>query len=498
MAQRSYTLSLQDADFPMLTRQHGRTTLFGNKEEGAPKQPKIYYCHNVMPTSDGVKSVGYMQETVDIFPAVSDFQDVREIYGNARTRLYLGWTASGSCYLLIPGYNFWSEVDAPIATPSSPEDITLGLVNGVTYIFYKKTGCLLYNEATEELEEVILTGLDIPSILGIVASSGYLLAYSKDSIAWSSTILPTDFVPSQVTGAGAGTIANIGGSIRFILANSLGILAYSDTNVIGGTYTGNVQYPFKFREIEDSQGGTTLDNVAYESNSSKQFVFTTGGLQAIDSRAANTILPAITDFLGGKELEDFDPGTDTFYTYNLTSTMKKKVKLIASRYLVISYGIQEFTHALVYDIALERLGKLKITHTDVFKYIADQTEVSREHLAFVTASGKVQLLEFSYNFQADGVLILGKLQYSKHRYLTLLGVESENVKEDAELEVTALTSTKGKNFIFVKGYEVTKEQDRREHVFRTTGMNHSIMYVGDFSLVSCDIYYTLAGRKYGH
>ena len=87
--------------------------------------------------------------------------------------------------------------------------------------------------------------------------------------------------------------------------------------------------------------------------------------------------------------------------------MLKKVKLVASRYLVISYGVFEFTHAIIYDLALKRLGKVKITHADVFEYVGEQTEASKESIAFLLGTGEVKTLDFSATADASGVLVLG-------------------------------------------------------------------------------------------
>jgi len=89
----------------------------------------------------------------------------------------------------------------------------------------------------------------------------------------------------------------------------------------------------------------------------------------MSSQKAQIVLPEITDFLAGKVFEDFDEVTKELSLTELTATMKKKTKFISSRYLIVSYGITEFTHALIYDIALERLGKLKIAHVDCFEYL---------------------------------------------------------------------------------------------------------------------------------
>lgn len=455
----------------------------------------VSYCHNVMPSQHGLDSVGYLDIVPAYSPVTDLFTDVRIIYGSNRTRLHLAFDSAGGIYVLKSGSTFWFKLTATVPVGVTAEGITIGTVNGVSYLYYYKSSCVKYNESTDTLDAVTLTGVDAGNVVGIVASYGYLIAYTEFSLAWSSTVDPTDLTPSATTGAGGGNVAGIGGKILFSLANSLGILIYTETNTIAGTYTGNVKYPFKFREVDNSKGGISLDFVAYEANSAEQFVYSKAGLQALTSQRADNVLPEITDFISGKRFEDFDEVTKVFTVTDLTTTMKKKIKFIASRYLIISYGITEFTHALVYDISLKRLGKLKITHTDCFEYVGDQTEVAKESIAFLLASGKVSVLDFSTMAASNGVVSLGKLQYSRGHMTTLQGVEIENVEESATISVSSQVSLDGKTITTTSGIELTKVANLRKYAFRVTALNHSILLIGKFNLTTVLVIYTLGGRR---
>jgi len=501
MAQRHYTLPLQDATFPMLSEQQERTIIGGSDKTdvGAGAKPSIYYCHNVMPTAKGVNSVSYEEVIPFASPAVSNFSDARTLYASDRSRLNMAWALDGTAYVLEEGATGWTKL--PDTSPStisasfSIENVTVGTVNGITYIWYLGVGCFTYNISTHLLTSVTLTGISIANALGIVGSSGYLLAYTDQAIAWSSTVDPTDFTPSTVTGAGGGNVAEIDGAIKFILANPLGIIVYAAANSVAATYTGNVQYPFKFRPVDDSGGGLSLDLVAYEANSSMQFAFTTSGLQSITSQKAVTVLPEVTDFLAGERFEDFDESTKEFTQTDLTAVMKKKVKLIASRYLVISYGISSFTHALVYDIALKRLGKLKVTHVDCFEFIGEQVEIAKKSLAFLSANGTIEVLDFSTAATSTGVVILGKLQYTRGRTITLQGVDVETIKTASTLELTSLVSLDGKTTTKTVGEVSYTAEGIRKYSFRVTAMNHALLFLGKFQLTTVFITYTLNGRR---
>lgn len=497
MAQQDYKLSLKDTLFPLLSEQQSRTTILAPSSTGEEAdKPSLAYCHNVMPTKLGFNSVSYLP-VVSAYIGTVLFSDARIVYSDTRERTYLAWSTLGRVLVKVAGV--WSLIPATVpATGGASFDIdsvTIATVNGVSYIFYSGIGAFTYNSTTKKLDAVTLTGLTIADVLGLVASSGYLIAYTADAIAWSSTILATDFVPSTVTGAGGGNVAGIAGDILFATSNSLGLIVYTAANALAGTYTGNVQYPFKFREIEDSKGGLSLGLTAYEANSGEQYVYSKAGIQTLTSRAAKLIIPEVTDFLAGGRFEDFDEVTKTFTTTDLTATMVKGIKFIASRYLVISYGIASFTHVLVYDVGLQKLGKLKIDHVDVFEYVADQVEVSKETVAFLQVDGTVKLLDFSITSTSSGVALLGKLQYVRSRLINLHEVELENIAPSSTLSLDDLYTMDGKTFQLATGALVDSSTEVRSYHFHTNAINHSLLLIGQFNLVTAQIAYSIGSRR---
>lgn len=504
MAQRFFSINLQDTEFPMLSEQKGRTIIGSTAGEAPAKEnrPGIAYCHNVMPSDYGMDSVGFISTipsstTLDGQP----FKEVRIIYGDKKSRIYFGLDAHAHGLALIPGATTWKTLPVTSPATGSPgfnlDDVTIGTVNGVSYIYYKGIGAFNYTETTNKLTAVTLTGINISTTLGIVDSSGYLIAYTDQAIAWSSTLSPTDFTPSQITGAGGGNVADLAGAILFITSNTLGILIYTEANVIAGTYTGNVQFPFKFREIANSKGGINRDRIAYAANSTEQYVYSKGGLQTVTSQRAETILPEVTDFLAGKRFEDYNETTKLYVITDLAAgaTMQKKVRYIASRYLIISYGISSFTHALVLDTALNKLGKIKLDHVDIFEYVEPKEEVSKESIAFLLSNGEVRLLDFSTKGSSSGVIILGKLQFVRSRLFELLGVELENIETASTLSVSSQAALDGKTFTSVEGIVRESVNNMREFAFRSTAKNHSLVFIGKFNLVTVQVRYATAGRR---
>ena len=504
MAQQFYDLDLRNISFPMLSEQQGRTIIGSTAGEApaATSKPGIAYCHNVMPTEHGLDAIGYISQ-IPVFVTALPFSDVRVAFGDLLSRLYLAWDTEGNVFALLTGSSAWIAVPATAPATGGPGfdvgSVTIGTVNGVSYIFYSGIGAFTYNEGTNELDAVTLVGLTIGDILGVVATSGYLVAYTTTDIAWSSTIDPTDFTPSQISGAGGGSVANLAGAIIFATNNSLGMLIYTAANVVAGTYTGNAGFPFKIREVVDSKGGINLDRVAYEANSGAQFVYSKAGLQSITSHKTENILPDVTDFLAGRRFEDYNEITRLYEITDLADddTMLKKLKYIASRYLVVSYGLPggNFTHALVFDTAFKRLGKLKIDHVDVFEYIGEQSEISKESIAFLLPTGEVRTVDFSVTSDASGVLILGKLQFIRTRLLSLEGVEIENVGLTDTLDVYSQVSLDGKTFTTVQGTSDLTVDNLRTYHFHAVGKNHSLVLIGKFGTVTAQVRYVVKGRR---
>jgi len=495
MAQHNYRVDLGFADFPLLSTEAARVVVSPKSEEVYHKQankPNMYFCQNVMPYKEGFKSVGFTSLLPALDPATTIISDVRIVYCECGARAALTWDSDGNVYAIGPASTSWSAVTGAPSVPVdfSVNDVTIGTVDGLSYIWYKGIGCYTFAILTLVMTPVTLTGLAVEDIVGLAASNGYLVAYTVNAYAWSSTVDPTDFVPSTVTGAGGGNVADNDGEIQFGVSHALGVILYARANAVAAIYTGNKQYPFKLREIIGSRGGISLDLLAYEANSDAQIVYTTGGMQAVTTGKVDALLPEVTDFLAGQVFEDFDT-TTLLFTQSEGNTLKKKIKLIGSRYLIISYGITEFTHALIYDLVLGKLGKIKFTHVDVFEHIGTQTDIAKQHICFLLSTGEVKYLD--YLAGTDGVIVIGKLQHSRTRMTTLLEVEVENCASGTLYDLPAL---KGKLLeTAITGTPKTVEANLKSWVFRNTAKNHNITLVGDFSLNTVLSTYTLNGRR---
>ncbi len=456
--------------------------------------PQIYYCHNVIPTSEGLAAVGW-RSVVNALVGVTDFTQVFTLRDTLGNKVLLGITAGGMQYVVKEGSTNWTAI-TPVAG-SAGKKVTATFVSGVTYVYFENIGCYIYDFDLDQLTPVELVGLDATVITGIIGNSGYLIAWTKDGVAWSSTVDATDFVPSLETGAGGGGVEGARGEITVLVSTVSGFIVYTSNNAIAASYSGNARYPFNFREIVGAGGMLDTELAASEGASGVQYAYTTFGLQSVTFQQANTVLPDVTDFLSGSFFEDFNITTRQFEYTRLSAPMRKKLFLVSGRYLILSYGVSSLTHALYYDLSLKRFGKLKLSHVDCFDYSVYDTsaETAKRSIALVQANGAILTVDSDFLTEsADGVLITGKYQHRRSRLLQLDSVVVENVIDGADFTMYNLPSIDGKNTTESAGYLYSDSGNQKEFLFSDVAINHSLLYIGNFSLNSLILKFNLHGR----
>lgn len=504
MAQLTYKIDLTSASFPLLSEKLPRTVVVPKQEkEALYDTPQIYYAHNVMPTQLGYQAVSYQDKTAPVVSPGSVFSSLHLLRDISENKAYFSHTSDGKNWVLLSPFYTWVETTYIPAASVPTAIVTTAHINGETYIYFAGVGCYKYIFASNTLSLVTLTTLVPSAILGIIASSGYLLAWSSTALAWSSTTNPTDFTPSAISGAGAASIQEAAGKLVTFAKLNNGLVVFTTANAIGVSYTGNGSFPFSFSEIKGSGGIASQEMVTYTGNAVNIFAYTTNGLQKISLAQAETILPEITDFLAGGVFEDFDEGNLTFSKVRLAAdaVMVKRLHIVSNRYLIISYGVTSLTHAIVVDLSRQRIGKLKLAHVQCFEFNVLDPEVIETpllSLAFVQANGQVYIADFtSVSDTAVGILILGKYQYVREEYLQLHEISIEDIPLNAVLTVYTSSNLDGKSASFFQVTRMSSPANSlvRKYGFRRTALNHSILLKGSFDLVSGHIVFTLAGSR---
>lgn len=523
MAQIAYRGNLSASNFPLLSQGGGQTVIVPGPDNNFNRQvqssadldkdvgiPQAYYMHNVLPTAGGLQSVGYDLIVTGPYSPDTLAREfiLREDASDSKLYIFQPGVIGTTVFFLSTIGLLWSAVSlyyvagVPTVFPNDiyNRQFTVAHVEGVSYLQISNLVTLKYNFTLNRLESVTLAGLAPVAILGLVEASGYLIAYSDSTVAWSSTLNPLDFVPSLETGAGGGSVEGIKGIITAVASSANGFMVYSKTNAVSVLFTGNTRYPFQFSECLGAGGVVSLERVTYESDSGFNYAYTTKGFQLVQARLGQTIMPEITDFLGGRYFEDFDETTNTFVVTITTTPLVKKIGFIASRYLVISYGITTYTHAIVYDTVQKKFGKLKIEHVDCFEFeYLDEAvnDIPKKSIAFITSSGTISTVNFDVgSVTRIGVLVLGKFQYARSRRMQLQEAWFEWINPNSTLEIYNCVTQDGKTLgPLIPGVILKQGTNVRQYGFGSPdGVNHTLIAKGTFNFVSYELKFNITGN----
>ena len=487
MSNRPVRLLINSAEFPFLSTQAGRDIIdnadlnsrmpavfYGNKESVEFGVPKLLYCENMIPFAKGLMSIGYTTQVTAITgPATVQCDQMIALRDTAENQ-FTFIPAKGANYVYTPTTGVWASVN-PFTF--SGNLVTRAYVNGRTFICYEKNRILEYNSGTGLFTTISLTfptGITIADVRGIGNASNYLLLFTTLSVYWCSPLNIFDFATID-QGAGQQTPLDIKGQIVCVLACSGGFIIYTSRNAIGATFTNNGNAPFVFKEIQNCGGTSSWERVTVDSDEVGHYLWGTNGLQKVGLNNAETIHPAVTDFLVGGILEAWNPATKAINSMAVGNPFSVKLCYLVGRYLLISYGYgtDTYTNALVYDTVLDRWGKINIPHVDAFSYtypagvgswnyenlvgsysdLGDDTYDSlditrlivppaKRGMAFLKNTGEINVLTSDFVAASSGVAIFGHIQQRHDRLVTITSVELEGVSAPV---VTLLGSSDGRN-----------------------------------------------------
>lgn len=438
-------LNITKADFPLLTEFAGRTVLAPAREEAGNAVEKnvvgLLYCENVMPTKEGLKSVDFLQAipalvvadgsylsliqfTYDELAAFTyaeladvvlplpysqwglNFVRILEVRGAGQIRAYIAITAIGTLFISTPSTTTWTVLNNEGWNPTLTDinNVSIATVltgeTAETLICLSKFKLLKVDIVGKILRPVtFVAGSNIvqSEIVGIVASYNYLILHDGNNLQWSSAFNPLDFnlANALVSGTGFGTPIGLQGKITALVTNPAGFTVYSDVNAIDVDWSGNARFPWVFRPIPNSAGVPNMRYVVVGENNIN-VAWTNQGLQSITAQNAEPVFPEVTDFLTFGKLETYN------YTTNEILVTQGKLRVdigyAGARYVIISYGVEEaieFTQALIFDIALERWGKVLIPHVDTVDYRIGSFNTPRSGIGFLASDGQVSVIDFS-------------------------------------------------------------------------------------------------------
>lgn len=544
MSQLRYSANLSNDDFPLLSALQGQTVIVGRIDQDyelEANQTKLtrekriaqaYYAHNVMPTEQGYQSIGFL-EKISAHPTAQDFNGYFTLRDIDENKSFFS-PSGGKNYVWDRNIGEWRSINSISGHETAL--VTFAYLGGDTYIYYQKIGCFKYDRVLQQFVTVVLIGLDPLLINGICSSSGFLLAWDDENVIYrSQAASPLDFTPDPALGSGSGVPEDIRGKIKVVLPIANGYVVYTTDNAVGASFQQNIRYPFVYKEISGSSGINSVDHVAWNQNLGEHYVWTKSGLQKMNKTQSTPVYPEITNFLTSKVFENYDTTTDTFTVTKLSAQVNVQVNVIGERFLIISYGVTApvFTHAIIFDLAFKRFGKIKIDHVNSFKYIVpnlsgeitwemlgelswadlgDTTwaelatqiqtaETPKEIIGFLGKNGLVSVVNFDYVHTDDtGVLVLGKYQYVREELLALDSIQVENLEPDYNFTLTHLVSLNGKTTQW-KNTPYLRENSGQYRSYKCvkpkTGLNHTLVAKGTFHITTLAMDFHKAGRPRG-
>lgn len=507
MAVQRFRLPLQNARFPLISTQAARAVCVPQLD-GVSRTPQsfagvpdtldyntaqIIYGENFMPAGTGIKSVGYhtlvpATEEVD-FDSVFSLRDADENF-------VLFSPASGQNYVLDSDTGTWTGETVEeiwtltLATGYLPSDskVTYAYVDGKTFVCYSRLksttdvdmSIMLWDAASQTLTPSTAVLANMPfavgEIDGISSSSGYLLVWSGLEVAWAPfNGTAFDFNPyanGEFTGSGRQIPEDVQGNITAITGISGGFIIFTTRNAIASSYNSqSIQAPWVFREIPGAGGAATYEQLTVESSLGATYAYTTAGMQLLTLNSSKLVFPDVSDFITNRKLERYDSVLHELIPGAASIDFFVKVTAVGNRYIVISYGSYPGTYsfALVWDLALERWGKLRVTHRDCFYYMQSPTaegltysmlsetsyagtapdtysdmsatqdipSAAPHALAFLLASGSILVADWSATPRDtvdDAIVIIGRIQLSRSSNVQFNLVEVEGLR-DGEVEL---------------------------------------------------------------
>lgn len=535
MAFQKYRGNVLAANFPLLSTFGGHTVILPQIDQfyigsntGETRLlgiPQVMFMENVMPTANGLSSVGFSQVVPlnFVIPAgPADFDQAFWLRDKFEDRT-LFVPAHGRNYTFNVVSNAW--VQQQIVVPREAV-VSVANIKERTFVCYSKYITFLEWNGTQFIAAE-LRGLAPARVNGLVSANAYLIAYTDDTIYWSSILDPTDFLPSLATTSGSSGVLSLKGKIVYCTPIADGFLIWTTYNVVSATYSGNSRFPFTFKEIAGSPGITDPEQITNDNNATLQYANTGAGVVRMDRNSAQVIYPELNEFLNCRRFEFFDYAKKEIVQRNVLAKLMSKLYYIANRYIVFSYGVSSLTHALVFDNVLNRWGKLRVDHVDCFEFIGyadtsdgvvgltyddlvgsydEQTRTYEEFggiivpgvigsdqepyksLGFLQADGKVFIVNFDLSAKTDeAVLIFGKFQFVRSRFIDLHELWLEEISETAAVDV--LVSLNGNSFAkTVKMFKDLSASNGRQSKFLSDISAHSyaIQIIGDFDLTTTE------------
>jgi hypothetical protein len=530
MAKQRFKAPLNVAKFPFLYSRVSRAVLqqnldlaprtpqafYGNLESADFNTLSLIYAENVFPIATGILSVGIKEEIQAFSPPVTDFDQLLTLRDSDENNV-LFCPGRGKNYVYNSSSLSW-ESKNPFSWNPIYALVSKAYVNGNTFVCYESARVIRWNAATVSFDTITLTlpaGYAMLDIRGISGASNYLLAFTAVDILWSSLTNNTNF-NDPVGGSGRQIPQDLKGPITNIQPMAGGFIIYTTRNAVAAFFTNNPATPFLFKEIIGSGGVGGSNQVTGDANAAGHFTYGSSGLQLVSMQRAESVFPEASDFLVSREYESWNKDTGQVESTNLVAIQEARLVMLANRFLFISYGWTGsfYTFALVYDLSLQRWGKLRINHVDCgllpleagggklryyqlgkyssyagFGYdelVAAYGSVPplKSGFVFLEPSGRTQIILIDSQIEtSNGVAVFGRVQVTRNRKVTFQRADVDGLFSVPAPSLKLLPSENGYDrSAVVVAVPVSQSTRSVRYDARYTAENFDIAIEGRFDL----------------
>lgn len=551
MGQVAYRGNLSSATYPMTISDGGRTVIIPGPDNNYDRRvdptgqqldagiPQALYLENVMPTVNGYQSVGYWAPTTPMtVPSVGAY--ISQVVEVRATQVFVGPSLYTFNVLNVPLYVwntgaftsglFGASTVTFVGTPAAAGAIySTAVVRGVCYFYaYSATSQELFtvtvsgpgNLTFTNITASVLPALFLADKISMCGTNNYLVFHTNTTVFWSSTTTPTDFTSSLVSGAGQIDPNNSDDALIYVKETLNGFYMYAQNNVLYAQYTGNARYPFKFVAVTNSTGlfsGKRWEFYGQVDTGGHYVIEKNKNIKLMQQNETQPIAPEVSDFLSKNPVQElFDSTTNTF-TAQTVETEVPSIYVYMNRYILVSVNgtnnsgaqTEKYTHVIVFDMHLRRYGKLKLDHSFVFCIWAPN-----EVVGFVNKQNStIRYLNFDIFGNAtapfaglaastvSGVLLLGKFQYVRSRFLKIEEVELESPQNKSivgspTLQAYLVPSMDGRNLLPAESLTASYLSGGvAKFPCHRTAQNISILLKNAFNVNTLQLRFTPAGDR---
>jgi hypothetical protein len=140
---------------------------------------------------------------------------------------------------------------------------------------------------------------------------------------------------------------------------------------------------------------------------------------------------------------------------------------------------------------------INVSYGDLFTSV-NTPKIPKKNIAFLQMDGNVKIVNFDMDAaDANGVLMLGKFQYTRSRFIVHQESEIETLRQGNNFQFYLIPTLDGKTFLQpVTPYLLHNGPMIKEYVQTLHGLNITCLFIGAFNLTSYILSFTLGSNVF--